>query len=202
MARIVLCGPSGIGKTTVAKELAHIYRFPFVSGSYSDLIPITRDLHQSDMISKDPREIFSQDMRLLGLRKKSYEKNPKMFSDRSPVDSIVQGIYKLSPYLPSCDIDLLVKNGMEVIEKYISAIIFLRYPSDLSKWNLEDNGKRVSNPYFQRMISTLYEDFLVHTLVPKLSTPVLVVNSLDRSERIDRLREFIDNFIITPHENS
>lgn len=40
--KIQLCGSSGTGKTTVANQLSKIYDIPFISGSYSDLVPSTK----------------------------------------------------------------------------------------------------------------------------------------------------------------
>ena len=59
--RIQIAGPSGVGKTTLAKDISDIYGIPYVSGSYSDLIPSTKDILHSDMISMDPKEIYQND---------------------------------------------------------------------------------------------------------------------------------------------
>ena len=67
--RIQIAGPSGVGKTTLAKDISDIYGIPYVSGSYSDLIPSTKDILHSDMISMDPKEIYQNDFQLLNLRK-------------------------------------------------------------------------------------------------------------------------------------
>ena len=56
--RIQIAGPSGVGKTTLAKDISDIYGIPYVSGSYSDLIPSTKDILHSDMISMDPKKIY------------------------------------------------------------------------------------------------------------------------------------------------
>ena len=39
--RIMFVGPSGIGKTTLAKYVAKREDLPFISGSMSDLLPAT-----------------------------------------------------------------------------------------------------------------------------------------------------------------
>lgn len=42
MKRIMFVGPSGIGKTTLAKFIETKYGIPFISGSMSDLMPDTK----------------------------------------------------------------------------------------------------------------------------------------------------------------
>ena len=39
--QIMFTGVSGVGKTTIAKEIAELLNIPFISGSYSDLVPET-----------------------------------------------------------------------------------------------------------------------------------------------------------------
>lgn len=42
MKRIMFVGPSGIGKTTLAKFIETKYGIPFISDSMSDLMPDTK----------------------------------------------------------------------------------------------------------------------------------------------------------------
>ena len=58
--RINFTGCSGIGKTTLAKEISEKYGLPFISGSYSDLVPETKDLSHTDMINQDAKKIFEE----------------------------------------------------------------------------------------------------------------------------------------------
>lgn len=70
--KIQLCGSSGTGKTTVANQLSKIYDIPFISGSYSDLVPSTKDEPHKDMITKEANLIYQQDYQLLNLRKNNF----------------------------------------------------------------------------------------------------------------------------------
>lgn len=46
-------GPSGIGKTTLAKYVAKREDLPFISGSMSDLMPDTKEMHHAEFYTKN-----------------------------------------------------------------------------------------------------------------------------------------------------
>ena len=50
MKRIMFVGPSGIGKTTLAKFIETKYGIPFISGSMSDLRPDTKEMHHAEFL--------------------------------------------------------------------------------------------------------------------------------------------------------
>ena len=86
--KIQLTGCSGVGKTTLAKYISQEYGISFVSGSYSDLVPQTRNEKHADMITKDPKLIYEQDHQVLNLRHKQLRNLYNFVTDRSYVDSI------------------------------------------------------------------------------------------------------------------
>ena len=65
--RINFTGVSGIGKTTLAKWVAEEFKIPFLSGSYSDLVPSTKDMPHKNMITQDVNTVYAQDMQVLNL---------------------------------------------------------------------------------------------------------------------------------------
>lgn len=156
--RIVFMGPSGIGKTTLAKYLSEKYHIPFVTGSYSDLVPRTKLMTHKDMINLSPEEIIKSDMELLRARIESYKYHTNgMVSDRSPLDIAAYSIVKLSGKVKDCDLEPildLVWEGMQ----YVDSIIFMPFHiEDMYKWEIEDNGKRIKSKYFQVMVSSVME---------------------------------------------
>lgn len=216
--KINFAGPSGIGKTTMAKWLSEELNIPFVSGSYSDLIPSTANIRHKDMISKDPQEIHTQDTQLLNLRNKLFGSYPEMISDRSYLDSAAYHINKLSHHLKECDTDSFIDICKSLTLVTISHLIVLPLSiNNWKEWEMEDNQKRVLNRYYQREISLLLLDQLnqwnlsvVSTERPnsdifpyyrgylKLSkedktfyTHVLVVNSIDMDERKAIIKEWL-----------
>lgn len=161
--KIQIAGPSGIGKTTLAKSLSSELGIPFVSSSYSDLIPTTKGMTHSEMISLSPDEIYKNDFQLLNLRKRLFIENDLYVSDRSFIDSAAYFINKLSGKLPDCE----TENYLEICKTLLVSncvcthLIFLPYTiQHFSKWKIEDNHKRITNRYFQFQISQIMSGIL------------------------------------------
>ena len=53
MSRIMLAGPSGIGKTTFANIIARDYELEFQSGSMRTLMPDMKEVSHADMSKED-----------------------------------------------------------------------------------------------------------------------------------------------------
>lgn len=156
MARINLTGPSGMGKTTLAKWISEEYNIPFVSGSYSDLVPETAAMPHKDMIAQDAKLIQEQDTKVVNLRKKAFNKLTTLVSDRSYLDSAAYFINKLSHRIPQCEVEHFIEICRELTLTQCDKIIFI--PADthhLHFWSMEDNHKRSTNLYFHIEISLL-----------------------------------------------
>lgn len=154
--KIQLTGCSGVGKTTLAKYIASEYDIPFISGSYSDLVPQTKDEKHADMITKDPKLIYEQDHQVLNLRHKQLRNTFDFVTDRSYIDSIAYLINKLSIHLRGCDIEAFITTCEALLERECTHLIFVPFTTKfLDEWEIEDNKKRVLNSYYQFQISQL-----------------------------------------------
>lgn len=154
--KIHLTGCSGVGKTSLAKHISREYNIPFISGSYSDLIPQTREEKHSDMITKDSKLIFEQDNQVLNLRHKQLRNQCNFVTDRSYIDSIAYMINKLSIHIRSCDIESFNTVCETLLARECTHLIFIPFTTKfLEKWHIEDNNKRVLNKYYQFQISQL-----------------------------------------------
>lgn len=161
MARINLTGPSGMGKTTLAKWISEEYEIPFISGSYSDLIPETAAMPHRDMISQDAKLIQEQDTKVLNLRKKAFDKLVTLVSDRSYLDSAAYFINKLSHRISQCEVEHFIEICRELTLTQCDKIIFI--PADtphLKNWTMENNNKRSTNLYFHIEVS-----LIIHWLI-------------------------------------
>lgn len=154
MARINLTGASGMGKTTLAKWISETYHIPFISGSYSDLVPETAKMPHRDMISQDAKIIQLQDTQVLNLRRKAFDSFETMVSDRSYLDSAAYFINKLSHRIPQCETEQFIEICRELTCKQCDKIIFIPAGvNHLKNWTMEDNQKRSTNLYFHIEIS-------------------------------------------------
>ena len=145
-----------MGKTTLAKWISEEYQIPFVSGSYSDLIPETAKMPHMDMIAQDAKLIQEQDTQVLNLRRKAFDKLITLVSDRSYLDSAAYFINKLSHRIPQCEVDHFIEICRELTLTQCEKIIFI--PADtyhLKNWDMEDNHKRSTNLYFHIEISLI-----------------------------------------------
>ena len=144
--KVMLTGCSGVGKTTLAKWMAENFHIPFISGSYSDLVPETRYQKHSDMISKDPQEIYKQDMQVINLRNKQFSNKRDFVSDRSYFDSAAYLIQKLSHHIPECDTEHFINTCERLMAEQCTHLIFIPFTKNfLKNWDMEDNSKRVLN---------------------------------------------------------
>ena len=210
MARINLTGCSGIGKTTVAKALSEALNIPFVSGSYSDLVPVTRSMPHSEMIQQDAKTVFEQDVQVLNARKKLFDQHKDLVSDRSYIDSAAYMIQKLSHRLPTCEVEDFIEKCRVLTLVQCENIIYLPYtPKHFTEWNIEDNGKRVLNKFYQSEITAII-DWLIdeywHCEVvdiikgnpillledPKYGqTPILVLKEIPHELRMEIIKYFL-----------
>ena len=76
--RIMFVGPSGIGKTTLAKYVAKREDLPFISGSMSDLLPATEGVSRNEILSLGSEAMYKADFQLLNKRN-------RLFKDREYV---------------------------------------------------------------------------------------------------------------------
>lgn len=157
--RIMMVGPSGVGKTTLAKFISEKYNLPFISGSYSDLIPETREVSHKDMVKN---ATLTQENQLLSLRSKAFHfSNGSYVTDRSYIDDLAYLFVKLSNSIEYCDFDTFELHVRRLLIRDCTHLVFIPFTKDMiHTWKIEDNNKRVLNPYFQYMVSKVMEGII------------------------------------------
>lgn len=154
--RIMFAGPSGYGKTTLAEWLSARVNIPFESGSVSDLLPKTKEVSHKDMLSRDFKELYTEDFQILNLRNKLFKEKEAFISDRSYLDSAAYFLYKQADKQPSCELDNFFGFCSMLLAQQCDCLIFLNFvPSLLTEWITQDNKKRITSNYFQIEISSL-----------------------------------------------
>lgn len=159
--RVMFYGPSGVGKTTMANYICDKYGIPFITGSISDLIPKTKGMTHVDMMDRDPKKIYLEDMQLLNLRSKnikdhiySHIEHPSYVTDRSYLDIMAYHLIKVSKSISECDTAVLFENVTAALARDCTHLIFVPFTEDmLHNWEIENNNKRVLNRYFQWHVS-------------------------------------------------
>lgn len=160
--KICFAGASGTGKSTLAQYISNEYGLPFLSGSYTDLVPGEKGkTHQDILKDTDPKSIHRKEWQLLNLRVKAWKEQVKFVTDRSLLDSATYGALKLAKDLPKCEIEDFIIACFQLQAKFTTHLIYLPYQMcHYFHWDFEDNGKRITNPWFQLQVGNLMDDAL------------------------------------------
>lgn len=153
----MFAGPSGIGKTTLAEYIADAYgNTPFISGSVSDLLPKTKEMSHKDMLARDPKDLYIEDMQILNLRNKKFKDAQDFVSDRSYLDSAGYFLYKQADKQPECEVEHFIELCKMLLNQQCTHLIFVNFHHELyKKWVTEDNNKRITSAFFQMEISSI-----------------------------------------------
>lgn len=192
MKRIMFVGPSGIGKTTLAKFIETKYGIPFISGSMSDLMPDTKEMHQAEFLHQECGELINKDYQLLNLRNKLFKDKETFVTDRSYVDLAAYFIYKQSTNIPECEVDAFLDICKDLTVQQCDLLIYLPLSMyNMKGWPMEDNKKRIINRYYQAQMSDIMGNLL--TQWSTLSViDILVVPQLDFYDRIHMIMSRLD----------
>lgn len=192
MKRIMFVGPSGIGKTTLAKFIETKYGIPFISGSMSDLMPDTKEMHHSEFLHQECGELINKDYQLLNLRNKLFKDKETFVTDRSYVDLAAYFIYKQSTNIPECEVDAFLDICKDLTVQQCDLLIYLPLSMYYMKeWPMEDNKKRIINRYYQVQMSDIMGNLLTQWNLSS-EVDILVVPKLDFYDRIHMIMSRLD----------
>lgn len=184
MKRIMFVGPSGIGKTTLAKFIETKYGIPFISGSMSDLMPDTKEMHHAEFLHQECGELINKDYQLLNLRNKLFKDKGTFVTDRSYVDLAAYFIYKQSTNIPECEVDAFLDICKDLTVQQCDLLIYLPLSMyNMKEWPMEDNKKRIINRYYQAQMSDIMGNLLTQWSILSV-IDILVVPQLDFYDRI------------------
>lgn len=155
--RIMFAGASGTGKTTLCKFLEE-RGYPFISGSVSDLLPLTKDIKHKDMLARDSQELYREDYQILNLRNKAFSQATEFVSDRSYIDCASYFIYKQADKIPQCEVEQYFNLCQMCLSQQCTHLIFIPFTKVMfNEWVTEDNGKRITSKFFQSEISSIMD---------------------------------------------
>jgi len=199
--RIACLGASGSGKTTIANFIQEEFGIPFFPNSAGLVIP-ERDKeflrstyrwkengHAEVIRLSNQFPSFGQTFqrKLLEARGRVIMNNEQFVIDRSPVDNVAYMLSQCSHLAPEAWVADFIMQAQDYAEKLTHLIIF---PS-LAK-EIEVNGSRVANKYFQRMSTALFEHAYKTYFEPLMeSGKTLTLNTWDLDEKKDLVRSFL-----------
>lgn len=183
-------GPSGIGKTTLAKWVSEEFNIPFISGSYYDLIGGNN--HQ-EILSESPKDTYTKDWQLLNLRNKAFKDKTDFVTDRSFVDNAAYFWYKQDTHIEECELEHFISTcGSLMIEHCDILFMMGLYLENLHEWEMEDNKKRITNRYFQVHMNTLMTSIVTSEVEPWIGFyQYYYLDNLDLVVRKNLIRQVI-----------
>lgn len=196
--KISISGHSGIGKTTLAKEISQMYGIPFVTTSSKPIWEKNGITKQSDIIAKsaaDPEWGVQFQCDLLTYRKEELGKYPKYVTDRSILDNLVYFIINNSAFVEEeviqCYIRLCNKVAGEIYDE--SSIHIHLAAVDNMVLTLENDYMRVHNTHFQRMVDNTFQQVIKDR---EISLPYFTyISQWDFHYRVNRVNEVVEHML-------
>lgn len=161
--KIFISGVSGVGKTTMAKQISKDYKIPFIEGSSKVLWDKYNIKSHIELIKKtylEPQFGLDFQNELLDYRRNLIEKNDSFVSDRSPLDNLTYFLLQVSDKLDSNEtLQYIEKCSQSYPNKYIQ--VYLGFNYSMGKEFFENDGFRINNVYYQFMVDAIFRQIIV-----------------------------------------
>lgn len=198
--RIVISGPSGVGKSTLAEFISKTYNIPFVTTSTKPLWDkhgITSHEHLIQMTLMDKAWGLSFQNEVLNYRIEKLSEHKEYVTDRSPVDNLAYFLSQNSHMVSEKNVEDYIVRCLNALADN-TGLIAIPYTSDIV---LEDDGKRVNNKYYQRFMNgafhtagSLISDFSKKSNI--LLPPHVAIQKWDMLYRKEEVQKFINHILV------
>lgn len=153
--KIFITGPSGMGKTTLAKYIEDRFHIPHISTSASKLWPkygFKNHERAHQMSAIDPLKGLDYQFDILNERMKALVIEEEWVCDRSPIDNFVYFMLSVAPYIPFEDTWGFIQKIKQAMSMG-NHLIIIPFTPDIRL----DGPNRIKNPYYHQMTSKIME---------------------------------------------
>lgn len=195
--KIMICGPSGTGKTTMANFISEKFNLDFLKSSAGDLWPKFGFKNHLDSIKKikdNPNLGFAYQYEVLTKRQMAideWEKSKRIggyVMDRSFIDMYAYASMELGGLVDDRFLDIIYedcKKGMEDV----THIIFIPFTDDVI---LENNGRRVISKHFQKLVNGVIKNTLYSRNFLTEGTKIYELYIWDLEERKNVITQWLN----------
>jgi len=179
--KIMICGASGTGKTTLAHHISEEYGIPFIDTSAKKLWPEFGFKNHMDVRTKsllDTKLGIQYQFEVL-IQRSNLLKKDSFVSDRSFVDNVTYMLMDLGHSLLNCEIEDFIRMGNLNMVK-CDMLIFIRWTDDIV---LQDDKNRIMNKYYQAMVDKVMEWVIFSNEITMTHCPVYELKIWDFETR-------------------
>lgn len=186
--KIMICGASGTGKTTLAKHMSELYELPYITTSASQLWEQYGFTSHQDALNKclaDPSLGVRYQLEILTNRKVILRDLPSYITDRSYIDNITYILLQMGHGITQGNLEIFLTDSRIAMQD-VDGLIFLRWNTQI---DLEDNGKRIMNRMYHEMV----DNTMSWILDSRMSIcPILEIPMWDFETRIKLVHKWIN----------
>lgn len=193
MKNICIIGPSGTGKTTIAKYIASRYRMEYITGSSRELSGRFDINSHQDIIklcANDPDKAISFYKSILSHREDIMDNNPyHIVTDRGIIDLMVYFTMQLAPFMGIFEVEKFMQACTDILGTDLNKQIFIFTPYTF-KHAIKEEDRRIVNQEYQAIISHAFDVF-IKKYMPKAE--VIIMDEWNWEERVKLIDGIFDD---------
>ena len=199
--RIAMAGPSGTGKTTLAKYLAEEFNLEYIPGSsgllmkeFNDPLPTNGHRELINYSSEKVEKGLEIQKNILLNRIEKFKGKYNFITDRSPLDNMVYMLMEVSHNASTAWTNIFYTKAFDFYKTF-DIIIYIQFVNEGNY--IEDNGSRITNPWFQEMSDAVFKHFVYKYFAYKQPKPyVLTIDYWNLDTRRIQSKDFIQHYLI------
>ncbi len=200
--KIAFSGPSGLGKTTLCKEVSKGLMIPHLSTSAGDILSLetkegleldfgyTGSGHRDviNLSSQDPEFGWAFQKAILDARVGQIQNADTFVIDRCPIDNVAYLLSQVGHNLSEEKIGTFIEHAQKAYSE-LSHVILIKYSPDIPQ--IEDNHSRIPNRYFQKYISDVFMGVYIRYFANIIGPKVIVLDFWNFNQRKQTVQSFL-----------